>query len=126
MPVHINHAIVAASDKLASARFFTDLFGLAEPQEAGPFAIVTLDDGELIQFATPPGGEISPQHLAFLVDDDTFDGLIARIEALGLDHWADPRQSQAGINHNHGGRGVYFLDPAGNYLEAITRPYGTR
>ena len=34
-----------------------------------------------------------------------------------------PRRSQTGINHNHGGRGVYFLDPAGNYLEAITRPY---
>jgi catechol 2,3-dioxygenase-like lactoylglutathione lyase family enzyme len=74
VPVHINHAIVAASDKLASARFFTDLFGRAEPEEAGPFAIVTLDDGELIQFATPPGGEISPQHLAFLVDDESSTG----------------------------------------------------
>jgi catechol 2,3-dioxygenase-like lactoylglutathione lyase family enzyme len=121
--VLINHAIVGAGDKLSSARFFTDLFDLAEPEEAGPFAVVRLDDGMLIQFATPPGGEIVPIHLAFLIDDATFDHLIARIEALGLDHWADPRRSQTGINHNHGGRGVYFLDPAGNYLEAITRPY---
>ena len=45
VPVHINHAIVAASDKLASARTFTDLFGLAEPEEAGPFAVVRLDGG---------------------------------------------------------------------------------
>ena len=82
------------------------------------------DDGMLIQFAEPPGGgEVSPIHVAFLVDDAAFDALIARIETLGLDHWADPRRSQTGINHNHGGRGVYFLDPAGNYLEAITRPY---
>jgi catechol 2,3-dioxygenase-like lactoylglutathione lyase family enzyme len=123
VPVLLNHAIVAANDKLVSARFFTELFGLAEPEEAGFFAVVRLDDEMLIQFAEPPGGEISPIHLAFLVDDATFDALIGRIEALGLDHWADPRRSQAGINHNHGGRGVYFLDPAGNYLEAITRPY---
>jgi catechol 2,3-dioxygenase-like lactoylglutathione lyase family enzyme len=121
--VLINHAIVGARDRLASARFFTDLFDLAEPEEAGPFAVVRLDDGMLLQFATPPGGEIVPIHLAFLVDDATFDHVIGRIEALGADHWADPRRSQPGINHNHGGRGVYFLDPAGNYLEAITAPY---
>ena len=121
--VLINHAIVGASDKLASARFFSDLFDLAEPEEAGPFAVVRLDDEMLLQFATPPGGAIAPIHLAFLVDDPAFDHLLARIEALSLDHWADPRRSQTGINHNHGGRGVYFLDPSGNYLEAITRPY---
>lgn len=27
------------------------------------------------------------------------------------------------INHNHGGRGVYFLDPGGNGMEVITQPY---
>jgi catechol 2,3-dioxygenase-like lactoylglutathione lyase family enzyme len=121
--VQINHAILGASDKLASARFFTDLFDLAEPEEAGPFAVVRLANGELVQFATPPGGDVVPMHLAFLVDDATFDHLVGRLEALELDHWADPRRSRAGINHNHGGRGVYFLDPSGNYLEAITAPY---
>jgi catechol 2,3-dioxygenase-like lactoylglutathione lyase family enzyme len=121
--VLINHAIVGASDKLESARFFCDLFDLSAPEEAGPFAVVRLADGELVQFATPPGDAISPIHLAFLVDDATFDHVVGRLEALELDHWADPRRSQAGINHNHGGRGVYFLDPSGNYLEAITAPY---
>jgi catechol 2,3-dioxygenase-like lactoylglutathione lyase family enzyme len=123
VPVHINHAIVAAGDKLASARSFTDLFGLAQPEEAGPFAVVRLDDGELLQFATPPNGEIVPIHLCFQVDDDRFDRLVSRLEAAEQEHWADPRCTQPGINHNHGGRGVYFLDPSGNYFEAITRPY---
>jgi hypothetical protein len=121
--VLINHAILAASDKLASARLFCDLFDLAAPEEAGPFAVVRLSNGELVQFATSPGGEISPIHLAFLVDDPTFDHLVRRLEALEVEHWADPRRSQPGINHNHGGRGVYFLDRSGNYLEAITAPY---
>ena len=44
----------------------------------------------------------------------------------GLQHWADPRGARPGeINRNDGGRGVYFQDPAGHYLEIITRPYGS-
>ena len=40
--------------------------------------------------------------------------------------WADPGQTEAGqINHNDGGRGVYFEDPDGHLLEIITRPYGS-
>ncbi len=27
------------------------------------------------------------------------------------------------INHGHGGRGVYFKDPAGHAIELLTRPY---
>ncbi|MCW2559904.1 MAG: Glyoxalase/bleomycin resistance protein/dioxygenase, partial [Mycobacterium sp.] len=41
-------------------------------------------------------------------------------------HWADPRGARPGeINDNDGGRGVYFQDPSGHYLEIITRPYGS-
>jgi hypothetical protein len=29
------------------------------------------------------------------------------------------------ISHHHGGRGLYFLDPAGHGMEIITRPYGS-
>lgn len=123
MPVHFNHTILAARDKDVSARFFTDLFDLAEHEDAGPFAVVRLADEQLIQFAVPPVQEIQMQHQAFLVDDATFDHLVGRLEALEHPHWGDPRMSQPGINHNHGGRGVYFRDPAGHGLEAITRPY---
>jgi hypothetical protein len=33
-------------------------------------------------------------------------------------------QASFGATH-HGGRGVYFPDPDGHYLEVITRPYGS-
>lgn len=123
MPVQFNHTILAASDKLESARFFTDLFDLPEPQESGPFAVVRLGDGQLLQFAEPPVSEIQMQHQAFLVDDATFDHLLSRLEARAIPHWADPLREQPGINTHHGGRGVYFMDPAGHGLEAITAPY---
>lgn len=55
--------------------------------------------------------------------DATFDHLLSRLQARSIPHWADPQRQQPGINANHGGRGVYFMDPAGHGLEAITAPY---
>jgi catechol 2,3-dioxygenase-like lactoylglutathione lyase family enzyme len=64
--------------------------------------------------------------MPFLVSEEEFDDAFARIKALGIDIWADPMQKKPGeINHNDGGRGVYFKDPDGHFLELITRPYGS-
>lgn len=42
------------------------------------------------------------------------------------DNHADPHLRQPGeINDHHGGRGLYFMDPAGHGMEIITRPYGS-
>lgn len=74
----------------------------------------------------PCGEEIRPQHYAFLVSESDFDAIYAKISGRGLAHWADPRGERPGeINHNDGGRGVYFRDPDGHYLEILTRPYGS-
>jgi catechol 2,3-dioxygenase-like lactoylglutathione lyase family enzyme len=71
-------------------------------------------------------GPVAPQHYAFLVSEAEFDGVIDRLAARGLDYWADPARTRPGeINRHFGGRGVYFADPDGHLLEAITTPYGT-
>lgn len=123
MTVQINHAIVAAHDRRASAAFFTEVFGLEKPTEWGPFSTVLLGDGAHLHFAQPPGvAEIQFQHYAFRVDDERFDAVYSRVRALNLEHWADPQMRQSGqINTNHGGRGVYFRDAAGHFLEVLTR-----
>jgi hypothetical protein len=55
-----------------------------------------------------------------------FDQIFGRVKARGLDYWADPARKQKGeINRHFGGRGVYFEDPGGHFLEIITRPYGS-
>ena len=128
MPVHLNHTIVAAHDKYESARFLTEMLGLtAEPVEFGPFVGVEVDNGVTFDFADDHHeSEITPQHYAFLVTEAEFDEIYGRIVERGLEHWADPFQNQPGaINHNDGGRGVYWRDPAGHFLEIITRPYGS-
>jgi hypothetical protein len=56
---------------------------------------------------------------------DRADAIYGHIRARALQHWADPHGRHPGeINHHDGGRGVYFQDPSGHYLEIITRPYG--
>lgn len=123
MPATFNHTIIAAKDREESARFFRHLLEVPEAPSWGPFTNIQLADGVLLQFAEPPV-EIQMQHYAFLLDDDLFDRAYQRLRDDGIKHWADPHRHKPGeINHEHGGRGVYFFDPAGHGIELITRPY---
>lgn len=125
MTITFNHTIVAAKDKHESAAFFTELFGLPDAKAAGHFLAVELEHGVMLDFADA-GDDIRQQHYAFLVSEHDFDHIYGKIKARGMEHWADPRGQRPGeINHNDGGRGVYFRDPAGHFLEIITRPYGS-
>jgi catechol 2,3-dioxygenase-like lactoylglutathione lyase family enzyme len=124
MAVRLNHTIVSARDHVASARFLTDILGLAAPVHLGPFEIVQIGDTSLDFMKSD--GEITAQHYAFLVTELEFDEIFGRIRARGLTYWADPSRSQRNeINEWDGGRGVYWEDPNGHLLEIITRPYGT-
>lgn len=123
MTATFNHTIVAAKDPQVSAAFYRDLLEAREAPSWGPFRNLQLEDGFLLQFAAPPV-DFPPQHYAFLLDDAHFDRAYARIRDEEREHWADPQQTRPGrTNTEHGGRGVYLLDPAGHYLELITRPY---
>ena len=125
MPVSLNHTIVAARDSEASAAFLADVLGLAPPVPFGPFMTVETANEVTLDFIDSDG-EITSQHYAFLVSEAEFDEIFGRIVEQGLRYWADPGQRRPGeINHNDGGRGVYFPDPDGHFLEIITRPYGS-
>jgi hypothetical protein len=129
MAVHLNHTIVAAHDRDASAMFLTEMLGLPPPSVLGPFAGVrvgdtTLDYMDVREHADR--SEITPQHYAFLVSEIEFDAIFARIRERHLPYWADPRRKRRDqINGWDDGRGVYFDDPNGHLLEVITRPYGS-
>ncbi len=124
MTIKLNHTIVHSRDARAAAEFFASLFGLPSPVPFGPFFGVQVDEVTL-DFLAAEGMEIQPQHYAFLVGEEEFDRIFARVQERGLAHWADPGRQQAGaVNRHWGGRGVYFDDPSGHLLEIITRPYG--
>lgn len=124
MTVFLNHTIVHAHDKHASAQFLVDILGLEQPTAYGPFVVVQVGNDVSLDYADDHGTP-HPQHYAFLVSEDEFDQIHARIVERGLRFWADPLHRQAGqINTKDGGRGRYWDDPNGHNLEIITVPYG--
>jgi extradiol dioxygenase family protein len=58
------------------------------------------------------------------VSDEEWDQIFSKIKERGIKYWADPSRKIPGeFNTHFGGRGVYFEDPSGHFLEIITQPY---
>jgi catechol 2,3-dioxygenase-like lactoylglutathione lyase family enzyme len=126
MTVQLNHTIIPARNKKESARFLSEVLGLPEPFPFGPFIAVQVDSLTLDFVEVSEDAEIESRHYAFLVSEDEFDQIFGRITEREIPYWADPhKNTPQEINHNDGGRGCYFPDPDGHWLEIITRPYGS-
>jgi catechol 2,3-dioxygenase-like lactoylglutathione lyase family enzyme len=124
MAVKLNHTIVHARDKRASAAFLAEVLGLPAPVPFGPFMGVQVANEVTLDFLETDS-VFQVEHYAFLISEPEFDEIFARIKARELAYWADPaRQHRGEINTRDGGRGVYFEDPNGHLLEILTRPYG--
>jgi catechol 2,3-dioxygenase-like lactoylglutathione lyase family enzyme len=125
MSIEFNHTLVHAKDTWAAAGEVGHVLGLAEPSAYGPFAVLQFDNGATLDFIED-AGDITAQHYAFLVGEDDFDAIWDRLKAEGRQWWADPHKRRRGeINHEDGGRGLYWQGPDGHWLEIITRPYGS-
>ncbi|WNV84033.1 VOC family protein [Umezawaea sp. Da 62-37] len=124
MAVRLNHTIVSARNARASAEFLASVMGLPAPTPFGPFIAVRTDGDTTLDFMDVRG-DITPQHYAFLVDEDDFDAIFGRVREFGVTYWSDHgHRGEGRINTRDGGRGVYFDDPDGHALEIITKPYG--
>ena len=123
MAVELNHTIVPATDKWASAKYLAAILGLEAGPEWGRFVPIRLANGVTLDFAEAAG--FRPQHYAFLVGEAEFDAALARLESVGATFYASfDRSGRGEINHLYGGRGVYFDDRNGHLFELITQPYG--
>ena len=123
MSVELNHIIVPARDKRASAEFLAGILGLRTSPEWGHFVPVRVSNGVTLDYVD--SDDLRTQHYAFLVGEAEFDAALARIRDADIEIYARfDRTGRGKINHLYGGRGVYFDDPNGHLLELITRPYG--
>lgn len=126
MAVELNHTIVKAHDRRATADFIAGVLGLAEPESfaADHFLILRLANNislDVMHVDAP----IDSEHYAFLVSEREFDEIFSRVQEKEIPYWADPFGSLPNrINTLDGGRGFYFLDPNGHSLEVLTTPYG--
>jgi catechol 2,3-dioxygenase-like lactoylglutathione lyase family enzyme len=122
--VQLNHINIYASDRQLSAEFLAAVLGLKVGTPFGPFLPIDLGNGVTLDFYEKRDEPIQSQHYAFLVPEEQFDGMIDRLEAIGVVYYADPRHTEAGkTNDLFGGRGAYFEDPDRHNMEIITRPY---
>lgn len=120
MAITLNHTIVPAHDKEASARFFAEIMGLTYAGPHGHFAPVRVNDTLTLDFDN--WEQFDHHHLAFHVSDAEFDGILARVQAKGIAYGSQPNaQDNREINHRLGGRGFYFPDPNGHSFEVMTR-----
>jgi len=125
MTAKLNHTIVYARDKRASAKFLSEILGLPAAVPFGPFMGVQTGNEVTLDFMDADA-EIASQHYAFLISEVEFTEIFARIQARKVPYWADPAQQEQGkINTRDGGRGIYFEDPNGHLMEILTRPYGS-
>ena len=119
MPIVLDHTIVPATDKLASAKFFAEIFGLKVKPGEGYFAQVQVNDSLTFDFAD----ETKPQshHYAFHISEAEFEAIYERVKSKGLPYGSAPYNYTDGkIYTRRGGRGFYFEDPNGHLLEVMT------
>ena len=122
MTIRLDHTIVPAKDKIASAKFFAELFGLTVKPGRDYFAQVQINESLTFDFADEPGS--GPRHhYAFHVSGAEFEAIFSRVKAKALPYGSGPHHHTDGrINTRRGGRGFYFEDPNGHLLEVMTVP----
>jgi len=132
MTIRLDHTIVPATDKVAAAAFFADIFGLTVKPVLGHFAQVQVNESLTLDFADTPepwgGPGFDPRtgqshHYAFHVSEAEFEAIFGRVQGKGLPYGSGPFNHTDGqLYTRRGGRGFYFEDPYGHLLEVMTVP----
>lgn len=123
MPIVLDHTIVPARDKVAAARFFASILGLAAGDPVGPFVPVQVNAELTLDFDDRHAFE--PHHYAFLVDEATFDAALRRLRESGARFGSGPaagwdQKIDQSLGRSDGGRRVYFTDDNGHSYELFT------
>lgn len=121
MAITLDHTIVPARDKVASAKFFANIFGLSYDGPMGPFAPVRVNDSLTMDF-DDRWEKFEMHHYAFHVSDAEFDAIFGRIKEAGLSYGSQPWSlGDMKVHTSNGGRTVYFFDLVNHVLEIRTK-----
>jgi catechol 2,3-dioxygenase-like lactoylglutathione lyase family enzyme len=122
MMIAIDHIAIPARDVVASARFLSEILGVASAVARGPEGEMRwLAVGESGALLFTPADTVASQHVAFRVDEVTFAGVVDRLRARGItfgNHPEAPTNEQTADPFGGHGR-VYFADPNGHFFEVI-------
>ena len=124
MSVQLDHAIVPARDRRASAELLAFILGVPWAESGvGPFSPVYVNEGLTLDFDQAEG-PYPVQHYCFRVSEAEFDGIVARVRGRGVAYRSTPHGPvDMLINTQQGGRMVYWNQPDGHVWEILTRSY---
>ena len=121
MSIELNHIIIPARSKWASATFLASILDVSAGPQRELSVPVKVGNGVSLDYADAEG--FDPHHCAFLASEAEFDAAYARIRSTGITYYGGPQHQQPGeIGHLRGSRSVYFDDPDGHHIEITTRP----
>lgn len=124
MTIELDHSIVSARNRDASARHLAQVLGVPSgPAAAGPFYAVYVNDGLTLDFIETDE-DFPVQHYCFRVSEEEFDRILGRIQAAGIDYRSNVRGPvDRQVNTEYGGRMVYWNEPEGHQWEILTVSY---
>jgi len=122
MTITLNHTIVPCFNNVESAEFYCGLFGFEYIGEFSRFIVVRVNETLCLDFDSRDRFESN--HYAFKVSEQEFDEIFERLKIDKIKYGSGPSEADnMNINHNYGGRGVYFRDQNGHLLEILTVDY---
>jgi catechol 2,3-dioxygenase-like lactoylglutathione lyase family enzyme len=120
----IDHVILKVKDIQASVAFYVDVMGFEVEGKDGPFTVIRVDDGFVMQLA--PWGTSGGEHLAFVLDAEEFRRTFGRIKERGIPFGDSFHRvgNNEGPGSERGARGdgptVYLFDPNQHLIEIRT------
>ena len=127
MTIHLDHLLVPARNRVASAKFLAQLLAVPWAESGvGPFSPVYVSDGLTLDF-DETSGPFPQLHFCFRADQAEFDAILGRIAAAGLQYRSSPHGPvDFKVNTDHGGCIVYWSEPDGHVWELLTVSYARR
>jgi catechol 2,3-dioxygenase-like lactoylglutathione lyase family enzyme len=122
--IRVDHMGVPVRTRLGAAGFLASLFGLdRDIADDGRFA--RLGVGTEFTIVLFDSEHIQPMHVAFVVDDDSFDAILGRLKSQGVAYGSHPNEPTNGrIDHPLSERGLFFQTPDGHLFELMALPSG--
>jgi len=124
MAIQLDHFTVPCRDGVACAKQLAELLGVAwGPATAGPFHAVYVSDALTLDF-DQTDEPFPVLHFCFHVEEGDFDAILERLRKAGIPYRSavhGPVDLRVGTGH--GGRIVYWSEPAGHQWEMLTVSY---
>jgi len=125
MPI-LDHLVVPSHNRRSSAMLLSALLDVPWEVESTPiFSAVYVNESLTIDFADVR--DFEEHHYCFMVTDEEFDGILARLKARSIPYRGTPHgPMDMQINTALGGRNLYWVDQDGHNWEILTVSYARR